>query len=110
MAKLLKDIKKQNSCHDCGTSIGFEHEGGCDNEVCTSCHLQKLTCGCEGVEYRERWTGVSHEYLMQLCEDNNLYTKWEVGNGWVTAEMTDSDSQHDLNAAAQIVFKLKKSK
>ena len=47
---------------------------------------------------------------MQLCEDNNLYTKWEVGNGWVTAEMTDSDSQHDLNAAAQIVFKLKKSK
>ena len=35
MATLIKDMIKREYCHDCGTSIGFEHEDGCDNEACT---------------------------------------------------------------------------
>lgn len=37
-----------NTCHDCGVAIGEYHQYGCDVEECPDCHLQKITCGCNG--------------------------------------------------------------
>jgi len=104
MATLIKDMKKREHCHDCGTSLGMQHVDGCDVEACTECGLQKLTCGCYGVDSREKWTGVSHIRILQVCEEQNLYTKWSSGEGWVPAEKEDSESTHDLNRGAQILM------
>ena len=103
MATLIKDMTKREYCHDCGTSIGLEHADGCDNEACTECGLQKISCGCEGVVSRERWTGIPRLRMLQICEEQDLYTKWSDG-GWVPADRDDAESMHDLNRAAVILM------
>ncbi len=106
MAKLIKDMTNRECCHDCGTSVGFEHIDGCDNEACTDCGLQKITCGCEGVDSREKWAGIPRLRMLQICEEQDLYTKWSDG-GWVPAKRDDPDSMHDLNRAAAVLIKEK---
>ena len=106
MATLLKDTKKRDYCHDCGVHIGSKHVDGCDNESCIDCGLQRISCGCNS-ERRERFTGISHERIMMICELNNWYTKWESGRGWIPADKDDKNSHHDLNRGAQALLKLK---
>ena len=104
MAKLLKDMKLKHCCYDCGVSIGELHVEGCDVESCTECGMQKLSCECEA-EDRETWTGIDHYNIRKLCEEHDLYTKWETGKGWVPAAKDDKDSHHDLNRGAKLLMK-----
>lgn len=106
MAKLLKDMEPVKYCHDCGVSIGELHIDGCDNESCTECGLQRISCECESDD-RERWTGIARERMLKLCEEKNLFTVWDSTLGWVPAEKEDPKSQHDLNRAAKILFERK---
>ncbi len=99
MAKLIKDMNPANHCHDCGVSIGELHVPGCDNEACTKCGLQRISCGCTSNK-RERWTGIAREKMLRVCEEHGWYTKWENGKGWVPAKLEDENSMHDLNKAA----------
>ena len=108
MATLLKDMKKRPYCNDCGVSVGLEHIEGCDAEQCTKCGIQSLSCDCTSPNsVREKWTGISHEHVLKLCEEHNLYTKWS--GGWVPAEMNDPRSQHDLNRGIVLFLKLKRN-
>jgi hypothetical protein len=103
MATLIKDMKKREHCHDCGTSLGMQHVDGCDVEACTECGLQRISCGCDS-DSRETWSGLHHERIMRICEEQNLYTKWSSGEGWVPAEKGDPESTHDLNRGAQVLM------
>ena len=101
----LNSLSKKVSSN-CGTSVGFEHEDGCDNEACTDCGLQKISCGCEDVNSRERWTGIPRLRMLQICEEQDLYTTWSDG-GWVPAQKDDPNSMHDLNRAAAVLMREK---
>lgn len=103
MAKKLKDMKPEYHCYDCGIIIGELHVEGCDVESCTECGLQKLSCDCDTAE-RERWTGIDNVRIRELCEEHDLYTKWENGKGWVPASKDDNKSQHDLNRGAKLLM------
>lgn len=107
MAKLLKDMKPMYHCHDCGTTIGHKHFSGCDVESCVECGLQKLSCECES-EDRETWTGIDNVRIRELCEEHNLYTKFESGKGWVPASQDDPKSQHDLNRGYKLLYEINK--
>jgi hypothetical protein len=102
MAKLLKDMTRREFCNDCGVSIGELHIDGCDTESCTECSLQRISCECDS-DNREKWTGISFERMLKICEEKNLYTKFESGKGWVPASQDDPKSQHDLNRAASFL-------
>ena len=38
------------NCHGCGNATGYDHEPGCDMEICPRCDDQLISCDCHFVE------------------------------------------------------------
>jgi hypothetical protein len=43
---LVKDMKSDVTCHDCGVKSGKPHKPGCDVEKCPKCGCQLISCDC----------------------------------------------------------------
>ena len=50
--ELVKDMKSDITCHDCGVSTGEHHQPGCDVEKCPKCGCQLISCDCF-IKYEE---------------------------------------------------------
>lgn len=101
MITQVKDMERTEKCHDCGVSIGEQHEDGCDVDRCSDCEGQRLSCECDsepGV-----WSGIMMEKYMLLCEELGLYSKF-TSKGWKKCLPSEEGASHDLNTAAIILM------
>ena len=119
--ELVKDMKGNLKCGDCGVKPGKPHKPGCDVERCPKCGGQLISCDCfritgkmneDGEEYfdivefskyePEIWTGIMYEKEKLYCEKHNLYCYWgpDFGEkGWVRCDINHPGAIHDLNTA-----------
>lgn len=80
-------VKCVDKCWDCGAPVGSPHAECCDVEECTSCHGQRLVCGCEdhkSLPFNGFWP------RDKVCAVLGWYSKKNpYGDGWVRCEKDD---------------------
>ena len=82
--KKIADVLKENEvkiehCHDCGVSIGMEHDVNCDVSKCSECGGQRFSCGCEegnGGKWDGCWPGTME------CYEKGYLCCWDNSEVW----------------------------
>jgi hypothetical protein len=89
-------MTQHRECPDCGVRPGKVHSANCDVERCSHCGFQRISCGCDKKQQKNRlpWTGLWPGTAE--CEKYGLWCKMGP-NGWQPCSKEYPDATHDLN-------------
>jgi hypothetical protein len=83
-------------CPDCRAMPGKPHESGCDIEICSACHQQRITCRCSSHDkILASWTGHSPGTLE--CIERGWYCTNSLHGPSVPCDKDAPGAQPDLN-------------
>lgn len=64
------------TCPDCGVEEGRLHEEGCDQERCTRCLRQRISCDCPNHYIQERIPFVYVPVFCNFCGNKMSFPFW----------------------------------
>lgn len=88
-------MTSQNTCPDCGVTVGQPHVNECDIERCSVCGNQRITCNCEEHDpVASAWTGEWTDFLPTYKDDDPaIYAKANINGREIRLRSTpESDA------------------